>query len=493
MTGTGNIVGTADYMSPEQVKGAKVDGRSDLFSVGCMLYELLAGRRPFHSDNLMAIFYKITHEDPNFDLIPQGAEYDALMPILKKALAKNLADRYQTAYEFAVDLRECLKAHATTTSSQNVLEALVDLEAPTHAPMPAGTETSADPREGATLDIGSGRRPAAPRPHGHAGADARGGWPDRGGAGRRGDAASGSRRGSSRRPAARTSPRVQRQERPSVLPWIAMALALVAVGVAGYLAWKSQQAPPAPVAVAPPTTAPPPPTTVATPPPPPVTAAPAPHFGEAGGKAAAEVKLAQRAFEAGNYDKALAAAQAALREDAASEPAKKILAQAMLGQKAGDQVRSGDAALARGDVGAAETAAAEALRIAPWDDRAVALQRRIAEARARGPARRGSLGRERSAPRRSTRPSTKRRRRCRRSSTRRPSRPTTARSRSTRTASRRRPASRRRSARSRWPTPPRPGRARAPRRSRASSRGAPRPRPRRAAASSASRTRRASR
>jgi serine/threonine-protein kinase len=63
MTGTGNIVGTADYMSPEQVKGAQVDGRSDLFSVGCMLYELLTGRRPFHSDNLMAIFYKITHEE----------------------------------------------------------------------------------------------------------------------------------------------------------------------------------------------------------------------------------------------------------------------------------------------------------------------------------------------------------------------------------------------------------------------------------------------
>ena len=67
MTGTGKIVGTADYMSPEQVKGAKVDGRSDIFSVGCMLYELLSGRRPFHSDNLMAIFYKITHEEPDYD------------------------------------------------------------------------------------------------------------------------------------------------------------------------------------------------------------------------------------------------------------------------------------------------------------------------------------------------------------------------------------------------------------------------------------------
>ena len=136
MTGTGNIVGTADYMSPEQVKGAKVDGRSDLFSVGCMLYELLASKRPFHSDNLMAIFYKITHEEANFDLIPQGPEYDALLPILKRAMSKDLAQRYQTAYDFAIDLRTWLQAHASSDSSQNVLEALVDLEAPTHPPVP---------------------------------------------------------------------------------------------------------------------------------------------------------------------------------------------------------------------------------------------------------------------------------------------------------------------------------------------------------------------
>ena len=135
MTGTGNIVGTADYMSPEQVKGAKVDGRSDLFSVGCMLYELLTGRRPFHSDNLMAIFYKITHEEPNFDLVPEGAEYDALLPILKKSLAKDLEDRHQTAYEFAMDLREYLKAHATAATGEHALEGLLDMEPPA-GPMP---------------------------------------------------------------------------------------------------------------------------------------------------------------------------------------------------------------------------------------------------------------------------------------------------------------------------------------------------------------------
>ena len=379
MTGTGSVVGTADYMSPEQVQGKKVDGRSDLFSVGCMLFELAAGRRPFHSDNLMAIFYKITHEDANFNLIPQGADYDALMPVLKKALAKNLGERYQNAEEFAIDLREWLKAHATTASSQSVLDALVDLEAPTHAPA-AMTEASGVPGEGGpTVDLGPGRRPTTARkgalPPTRAGKtvlEAGAGPTLRPGATRLLPA----------QPVPRAPARVQPEPpRASVLPWVAMLLALVAVGVAGYLAWKSQQAPTAPVAMVPPTTAPPP-TTLATPTPPPVTAAPAPDFGEAGGKAASSVKAAQAAFAAGSYDKAVAAAQAALREDDASEPAKKILAQAMIGQKAADQVRRGDAALAKGDIAAAEAAAAEAYRIAQWDKGAVALQRRIAEAKA---------------------------------------------------------------------------------------------------------------
>ena len=241
MTGTGNIVGTADYMSPEQVKGAKVDGRSDLFSVGCMLFELAAGRRPFHSDNLMAIFYKITHEEANFDLIPQGAEYDALMPILKKALAKDTEERYQTAYEFAVDLREWLKAHATTTSSQNVLEALVDLEAPTHAPMPMN-EAPGSPSGGATVDLGRrGPRKGTLAPTRVAGRTVRRG---RG----RDDAPRGDARRSPRRRCLASSARPLPAPKPSVLPWVAVALALVAVGVAAWLAWKSQQAPPTPPA-----------------------------------------------------------------------------------------------------------------------------------------------------------------------------------------------------------------------------------------------------
>jgi serine/threonine protein kinase len=129
MTGTGNIVGTADYMSPEQVKGAKVDGRSDLFSVGAMLYELLTGRRPYHADNLMAIFYKITHEEPDYDLLPQGGESADLLPILKRAMAKELDARYQTAREMAFDLRDYLRRHATTTSTARALDDLLDTSA----------------------------------------------------------------------------------------------------------------------------------------------------------------------------------------------------------------------------------------------------------------------------------------------------------------------------------------------------------------------------
>jgi serine/threonine-protein kinase len=374
MTADGNIVGTADYMSPEQVQGKPVDPRSDLFSVGCMLFELAAGRRPFHSDNLMAIFYKITHEEANFDLIPQGADHDALMPILKKALAKNSAERYQTAYEFAMDLREWLKAHATTASSQNVLEALVDLEAPTHPPLPmteAPGLTSAP--QGATVDLG--RR--GPR---------KGTMPPTriGGAGVGATMRPGATRVVTAPPLPRMPPRPARAEKPSVLPWVAMGVALVAVGVAGFIAWKGQQAPatpPATQAAATPT--PPPPTTLATPATPPATAAPAPTFEEAGGKAAAQIRSAQAAFKAGSYDRAVAAAQEALREDPKNASALKVLENAQSGQQALGRLRAAEAALARGEFDAAESELDAAHRLAPWDRGVVEFSSRIAEARAR--------------------------------------------------------------------------------------------------------------
>jgi tetratricopeptide (TPR) repeat protein len=173
-----------------------------------------------------------------------------------------------------------------------------------------------------------------------------------------------------------------------VLPWVATALALVAVAVAGWLVWKMQQraaTPPVTQAPAPATTlaAPPPTLAAATPTPPPVTAAPQPTFAEAQGKAAAAIRTAQAAFKAGSYDRAIASAQDALRDDPASASAQKVLDNALAGQKALLELKAAEAALAQGDLGGADARLEAARRLAPWDAAVVGFASRIAEARLR--------------------------------------------------------------------------------------------------------------
>ena len=107
-TNTGMVMGTPDYMSPEQVQGGKLDGRTDLWSVGCMLHELMTGARPFAAESLMTIFYRITHEPPSPDL-PLGPQFEPLRPIVKRALARDVEQRYASAGEFSAALREVLK------------------------------------------------------------------------------------------------------------------------------------------------------------------------------------------------------------------------------------------------------------------------------------------------------------------------------------------------------------------------------------------------
>ena len=139
ITGTGMVVGTAEYMSPEQVRGEVVDGRSDVFSAGAMLYELVRGSRPFHADGIMAIFYKITHEDPAFDF-PFTPEYRALIPVLGKALAKDAAARYQSASEFADALRPFIMAPGMRPTA-----VVVPLPAVPAAPIPARVQEEVPP------------------------------------------------------------------------------------------------------------------------------------------------------------------------------------------------------------------------------------------------------------------------------------------------------------------------------------------------------------
>ncbi len=103
-TQTGIVLGTPSYMSPEQIAGQKVDGRSDLFSLGVVLYELLSGRKPFAADNFATLMYNITSVAPLplKDIIPDIP--DKVVTIAAKLLVKDPVLRYQTGKELMDDL-----------------------------------------------------------------------------------------------------------------------------------------------------------------------------------------------------------------------------------------------------------------------------------------------------------------------------------------------------------------------------------------------------
>src|SRR5947209_10968610 len=111
MTNTGQVLGTPNYMSPEQVKGKPLDGRSDLFSFGVMLYEMVTGEKPFVGQNVTTIIYKIVHENP---IPPRDLDvtiHPGLSAIVTKALAKSPDERYQSGAELAHDLENYKSAN----------------------------------------------------------------------------------------------------------------------------------------------------------------------------------------------------------------------------------------------------------------------------------------------------------------------------------------------------------------------------------------------
>jgi eukaryotic-like serine/threonine-protein kinase len=105
MTQTAQVIGTAQYLSPEQARGERVDSRSDLYSTGCLLYELLTGRPPFTGDSPVAIAYQHVRENP----VPPSRVDPDVPPwadaIVLKAMAKPPGDRYQTAADMRADLQ----------------------------------------------------------------------------------------------------------------------------------------------------------------------------------------------------------------------------------------------------------------------------------------------------------------------------------------------------------------------------------------------------
>src|SRR5271166_2932322 len=104
VTQTSAVIGTAQYLSPEQARGDPVDARSDVYSLGCVLYEILTGEPPFTGDSPVAVAYQHVREDP----VPPSKRHEGISAdldaVVLKALAKNPENRYQTAAEMRADL-----------------------------------------------------------------------------------------------------------------------------------------------------------------------------------------------------------------------------------------------------------------------------------------------------------------------------------------------------------------------------------------------------
>ena len=102
---TAHVMGTPSYMSPEQVKGRAVDGRTDVFSLGVMLYEMITGEKPFPGESITTVIYKIVNEEPVPPRTIDPTIHPGISAAVLRALAKEPEDRYQSCHEFLEDLR----------------------------------------------------------------------------------------------------------------------------------------------------------------------------------------------------------------------------------------------------------------------------------------------------------------------------------------------------------------------------------------------------
>lgn len=155
VTQTAAVIGTAQYLSPEQARGDSVDARSDVYSLGCVLYEILTGEPPFIGDSPVAVAYQHVREDP----VPPSQRHEGvsaeLDAVVLKALAKNPDNRYQTAAEMRADL---VRVH--NGEQPEAPKVLTDAErhsllASPHPSDPVGPHTDPLPRQ--PLDFGRDR------------------------------------------------------------------------------------------------------------------------------------------------------------------------------------------------------------------------------------------------------------------------------------------------------------------------------------------------
>ncbi len=147
LTGTG-IIGTPDYMSPEQAQGEKIDGRSDLYALAVVVYQLLTGHQLFHATTPMGIVLKHVTEAPPFVRLARPELPEAVDQVLQKALAKRPEDRYQTASEFVAALTAAAGQPATATAYPPATEAMQTMLKP-------ATMSAVPPSQGRPLTPGT--------------------------------------------------------------------------------------------------------------------------------------------------------------------------------------------------------------------------------------------------------------------------------------------------------------------------------------------------
>jgi len=340
-TAAGGMVGTPNYMSPEQVRTGLVDGRSDLFSAGLILYELVTGEKVYQADNVVSLLYKIAHEDPSLAELPAGPQWERVRAVVARALARQPEDRYPDARSMSDALGRALEDLGGAAPGHPVWDetVLVRKEGVEPAAMPA--EPAPPPAEPsrrmafmalaaavAALIVGAAlfvtlRPPSAP-------------------------------------------------EQPSIASPIPDASASTAPG------------PPSPSALpSPPSALPSPPAASPSPPPSPVLPSPRAPSGRSlietvegeprPGADASRLERANDLFDRGRYAAALAEARAVLRRSPGNAEARALVEDAEVALVVEERIKKAREALRRGDRDTALREARAGLAVAPSDARLLEL------------------------------------------------------------------------------------------------------------------------
>jgi protein kinase-like protein len=156
VTRTGMFLGTAEYASPEQIEGKELDGRSDVYSLGCVLYQLLTGNPAYEKDSEVALIYAHLLEAPPSARAVRPDLPPAIDDVVAKAMAKNPDDRYATARELAVAVRQALKQPAAESAPVPAPDPVAASSAPA-----AAIQAAAPPSAGGTPAVEPAGQPEA--------------------------------------------------------------------------------------------------------------------------------------------------------------------------------------------------------------------------------------------------------------------------------------------------------------------------------------------